>query len=90
MDELLTIAERLDYLHPWRLKAACRGRGSSLFFSRKKKDKQEARRLCASCPVSHHCLLFAIANEPPERQRRYGIWASTDASERHQIARRDG
>ncbi len=60
-----------------------------MFFSRKKKDKEEARKLCASCPVSHHCLVFAIATEPPERQRRSGIWGDTNAAERHRIARRE-
>jgi WhiB family redox-sensing transcriptional regulator len=44
---------------------------------------EEAKAVCARCPVRTACLEFAIATNQP-----YGIWGGTNASERRSIRRR--
>lgn len=39
----------------WRLEAACRGRDTSLWFSRNVRDQAAAKAVCARCPVVAEC-----------------------------------
>lgn len=81
-----SVLDDLDCREPWRLDAACRGKGNRIFFSNSKEDKERAGAMCASCPVPHHCLVFAMVNEPKDLVSRNGIWAGTTASDRHRMA----
>lgn len=44
---------------------------------------EEAKFVCAECPVRTACLEFAIATNQP-----YGIWGGANAAERRSIRRR--
>ena len=73
----------------WLVRAACRALPTELFFPAGELDEQaveqaeEAKSVCATCPVQVACLEFAIATNQP-----YGIWGGANASERRSIRRR--
>lgn len=73
----------------WSGRAACRALPTELFFPAGELDDQaveqaeEAKAVCATCPVQHACLEFAIATNQP-----YGIWGGANTSERRSIRRR--
>ena len=73
----------------WSSRAACRALPTELFFPAGELDDQaveqaeEAKAVCAACPVKTACLEFAIATNQP-----YGIWGGANASERRSIRRR--
>jgi len=45
----------------WHAQAACRGVPTNLFFPRRGERTDEARHLCATCPVTADCLAEALA-----------------------------
>jgi WhiB family redox-sensing transcriptional regulator len=73
----------------WTCRAACRALPTELFFPAGELDDQaveqaeEAKVVCASCPVQRACLEFAIATN-----QAYGIWGGANTSERRSIRRR--
>ncbi|MFO7777559.1 MAG: WhiB family transcriptional regulator [Nitriliruptoraceae bacterium] len=67
----------------WQQDAACRDAEPDLFFSTDESDREEAMRLCASCPVRVECLEHAL-----EAREAYGIWGGTDEQERKRLLRR--
>ena len=73
----------------WLLRAACRALPTELFFPAGELDEQaveqaeDAKAVCAGCPVQVACLEYAIATNQP-----YGIWGGANASERRSIRRR--
>src|SRR5947209_2878886 len=77
--------------HPdaWLHRAACRALPTELFFPAGELDDkaveqaEEAKNVCAGCPVQGACLEFAIATNQP-----YGIWGGANASERRSLRRR--
>jgi WhiB family redox-sensing transcriptional regulator len=71
----------------WQLEAACRGMDPDLFFPSGKgstfhDESNEAKKVCAVCPVRPECLDYAIAN-----RERHGIWAGHGREERLKIAK---
>jgi hypothetical protein len=59
---------RIRQPEPWWAEAACRGRGTDLFFPRGRAVPVVAAELCASCPVTEACAEAG--------QRAYdGVWA---------------
>lgn len=67
----------------WQQDAACRDADPDLFFSSDEGDREEAMRLCASCPVRLECLEHAL-----DSREAYGIWGGTDEQERKRLLRR--
>jgi WhiB family redox-sensing transcriptional regulator len=50
----------LDALHPaWHRRAACRGMDVATFFPKERRSTQDARQICAGCPVRTDCLAYA-------------------------------
>ncbi len=85
----LTKARRVEQNLTWMDQAACRGKDPNIFFPPKwdRSAGDQARAICADCPVLDRCLAYAVtlpANEPGiyaglsqrERQRRAG-WRKT-------------
>lgn len=72
--------------YAWQLQAACRGAGTEVFFppeqergrARQHRDEQ-AKALCATCPVQLECLQHALTVAEP-----YGVWGGLTPEERHQ------
>jgi WhiB family redox-sensing transcriptional regulator len=65
----------------WQRSAACVGADLDLFFPELPGEAEEAKRICAGCPVKPECLRHAV-NSP-----EHGIWAGTDEDERRGLRR---
>lgn len=73
----------------WRYEAACREEDPELFFPVSgsgpgRAQTGEAKAVCLRCPVTAHCLEWALA-----AGRLDGIWGGTTEEERRRILRRD-
>ena len=71
----------------WRRRAACRHVDTELFFpigrgSRAMTETQQAKAICACCPVRLPCLAYALATG-----QVYGIWGGYDEEERRVLHR---
>jgi WhiB family redox-sensing transcriptional regulator len=72
----------------WMSNAACRGMDANIFFPERGDDLAPARAICARCPVSNDCLIFAYTHPLITA----GVWGGTSHNERrraghHQKAR---
>lgn len=72
----------------WQLKALCRGPQAIVFFppaypetkDEKLEREQEAKAMCACCPVRRPCLDYALRIREP-----HGIWGGLNEIERKQL-----
>ena len=71
----------------WRDFAACRGVDPAVFHPDDEEDKEfaaeEAKAICAGCPVREVCLEHAIAV-----REKHGVWGGLTARERRRLIRR--
>ena len=67
----------------WANGAACRGLDPSLFYPPTDEDADEAKAICAVCPVQSPCLEHAI-----EQREKNGVWGGATERERLRIIRR--
>lgn len=61
---------------PWE-GALCAETDPEAFFPEKGENTQEAKRICARCPLIDECLQFAFDND-----EHHGIWGGMSAAER--------
>ncbi len=67
----------------WQLDANCRDHPTALFFpddergQRLTRREQQAKQICAQCPVMPTCRQYALTAPEP-----FGIWGATTAQER--------
>jgi WhiB family redox-sensing transcriptional regulator len=82
----------LDHLadNPWHTAAACRRDEAGLFFAPSKEPtaarlarEEQAKRVCARCPVLLECREHALAQPEP-----YGVWGGLTAAERRVVLAR--
>ena len=70
----------------WRNRAACREVDTKVFFKLRTED---AKRICAKCPVRKPCLEFALqevdAGQAPKLVCRLGVWGGLSGEERLQL-----
>lgn len=66
----------------WATEAVCLGVDPDLFFPERGASTDEARAVCAPCPVRTECLEFALAN-----YETHGIWGGKSERERRRIRR---
>ncbi|MFE3516111.1 WhiB family transcriptional regulator [Streptomyces sp. NPDC059166] len=72
----------------WRMHAACRDADPDLFFPIGSSgpalvQAEEAKAVCATCPVQEQCLEWALENAQDS-----GVWGGTDENERRALKRR--
>jgi WhiB family redox-sensing transcriptional regulator len=69
----------------WRQMARCRGVDPEVFYpvSDDEEAADEARAICALCPVREPCLEYALTVREKE-----GVWGGTTERERRRILRR--
>ena len=75
----------------WQTRAACRGADANLFFAPTHQETKEeriaredqAKSVCAVCPVREQCLSFALAT-----RETHGIWGGLNESERRRMLER--
>lgn len=77
--------ETLDSALAWANNAACRGQNLALFFTESKTGVEQAKRICARCPVREDCLDEVLR---AENDARYGVYGGLTGKERTQLARR--
>ncbi|HLN05572.1 MAG TPA: WhiB family transcriptional regulator [Acidimicrobiales bacterium] len=72
----------------WMASAACRGMGTAIFFPGLFDDSvellEQARAVCARCPVVDECRDYAVEAEEP---RLVGTWAGTTEYDRRMLRR---
>jgi WhiB family redox-sensing transcriptional regulator len=66
----------------WRQHAACRGIDPNIFYPASDEDAEEAKSICAACPVRQACLEYALAN-----RERDGVWGGATERERRRLVR---
>ena len=66
----------------WRQLAACRGVEPETFYPITDEEAEEAKVICADCPVREICLDFALTN-----RERDGVWGGATERERRRILR---
>jgi WhiB family transcriptional regulator, redox-sensing transcriptional regulator len=67
----------------WRARAACRGVDPDIFYPLDDDDAEDAKAVCAQCPVQQACLEWALTN-----RERDGVWGGATERERRRIIRR--
>ena len=67
----------------WREAALCRNSDSDLFFD--PAMQEEATNICAECPVSVQCLLYALSNS-----MTFGVWGGRTAKQRRKMPKING
>ncbi|HVC25407.1 MAG TPA: WhiB family transcriptional regulator [Acidimicrobiales bacterium] len=66
----------------WRQRAACRGLDPDIFYPVSDEDAEEAKAICASCPVHQLCLEHALVH-----RERDGVWGGLTERERRRALR---
>ena len=66
----------------WRSQARCKGIDPDVFYPAVEEEADEAKAICAECPVRLACLEFALA-----ARERDGIWGGATEKERRRIIR---
>jgi WhiB family redox-sensing transcriptional regulator len=67
----------------WRDAAACRGLDTNVFFPLTDEEADEAKTVCAACPVREECLEFALLTRQND-----GVWGGLTEAERRRLRRR--
>ncbi len=67
----------------WRDEAACRGLDTDVFFPLTDEEAEEAKAICATCPVREECLEYALLTRQDD-----GVWGGLTEAERRRIRRR--
>ena len=69
----------------WRQQARCRGVDPEVFYpvSDDDEDAEEAKSICALCPVREACLEFALTT-----REKHGVWGGLTERERRRVLRR--
>jgi WhiB family redox-sensing transcriptional regulator len=66
----------------WRQHASCRGLDALVFYPTSEEATEEAKAICAECPVREPCLEYAITN-----RERDGVWGGATERERRRMVR---
>lgn len=66
----------------WRQRGACRGLDPDIFYPLDEDEPDEAKAICAICPVREPCLEFALSSREAE-----GVWGGATARERRRMIR---
>ena len=72
---------------PWTARALCSGRDPNRWFPEREEGKSNvghsAKKICAACPVSKHCLTYAVENHEES-----GIWGGCGEKDRRFLYRK--
>ena len=66
----------------WSTRAACKGLDPSIFYPPTDEEADEAKAICATCPVQADCLEHAI-----ELREKNGVWGGATERERRRMIR---
>lgn len=77
------LKRQIGLLEEWRLRAACRGIDTNLFFPDRGDDQTEPKGICMGCPVRPQCLGYAV-----RRGEKGGIWGGESERKRRALRKR--
>ena len=66
----------------WRSKAACQGLDPEIFYPLDDEESEEAKAVCAECPVRESCLEHALGHREKD-----GVWGGATERERRRMIR---
>jgi WhiB family transcriptional regulator, redox-sensing transcriptional regulator len=66
----------------WRQRSACRGLDPEIFYPATDEEADEAKSICAICPVRQMCLEHALM-----AREREGVWGGLTERERRRVVR---
>ncbi len=66
----------------WRQRSACRGLDPEIFYPATDEEADEAKSICAICPVRQMCLEHALM-----AREREGVWGGLTERERRRVIR---
>ena len=67
----------------WVNESACKGLDPTIFYPATDEEAEEAKEICAVCPVQEECLEHAIGH-----REHNGVWGGATERERQRIIRR--
>jgi WhiB family transcriptional regulator, redox-sensing transcriptional regulator len=67
----------------WVNRSACKGLDPTIFYPSTDEEAEEAKAVCAECPVQEDCLEHAIG-----QREHNGVWGGATERERQRIIRR--
>ena len=67
----------------WVTRSACKGLDPTIFYPATDEEADEAKAVCAECPVQADCLEHAIGH-----REHNGVWGGATERERQRIIRR--
>lgn len=70
---------------PWSARAACTGSNPDLWFPERGVNPDDARAICATCPVRRECVDYAVRWDI-----QFGIWGGLSVRERRRLGRSAG
>jgi WhiB family redox-sensing transcriptional regulator len=82
-DETTEMDTKATKISVWRQRAACRGVDPDIFYPVSDEEADDAKAICAICPVQQACLEWALS-----RRESDGVWGGATERERRRIIRR--
>jgi WhiB family redox-sensing transcriptional regulator len=80
---MVSLSPAMEAQDTWSAKAACKGLDPSIFYPPTDEEADEAKAVCAACPVQAECLEHAL-----ELREKNGVWGGATERERLRIIRR--
>ena len=80
---MVSLSPAMEAHDTWSAKAACKGLDPSIFYPPTDEEADEAKAVCAACPVQAECLEHAL-----ELREKNGVWGGATERERLRIIRR--
>ena len=77
---MLSMVERSST--SWQQAARCRGIDPDVFHPQSNEEADEAKAICASCPVREPCLEYALVV-----REKLGVWGGLTERERRRVLR---
>ncbi len=77
---MLSMVERSST--SWQQAARCRGIDPDVFHPQSDEEAEEAKAICASCPVREPCLEYALVV-----REKLGVWGGLTERERRRVLR---
>jgi WhiB family transcriptional regulator, redox-sensing transcriptional regulator len=84
-EELVTLADLFRSLPGWQRDGLCHEYPLATFYPERGQTAEEARGICARCPVAFECLSYAL--ETFSDFEDCGIWGGTSPKERKAMRR---
>ena len=80
---MVSLSPAIETQDNWSARAACKGLDPTIFYPPTDEEADDAKAVCAACPVQAECLEHAL-----ELREKNGVWGGATERERLRIIRR--